>query len=471
MLKPVNLHGFTRVVLLTVFLFATHILVWSQTALFKGVIKDEETLKPIQEVNIKVSGTSAGTSTDHAGNFSLKVSKIPVTVSFSCVGYETASYTITFIPKSPVEFQLRPKSYMLGEVDISSKKYAFMFKDRDYSVLDYELMGDNVVLLVFKYKLKQAELILLAVNGDTLAFSSLPEAPPARFFKDCLSNIHYFSKAGHAYQFIYNEQERRIEFYHQKDADSLQAFFKPFIFKMSDRLYFQEKLADGFGTAFGYYVKGTSKKYIKRVIDTRKIAAYGDDQRFYQTWNGGVPTEQHFTKPSEYIEPINFDFTQGFSSSTHYEEHEARAHQFEFYKMIYPLITLGDDSMAFFNFVTDTLEVLNKNGRIRHAVPIAFHKALKSAADSSISVKLSNPDWRWGSEILTDGYSREVYTLFRKSGMVKIQRIDLDTGRLKNWTILPFPFPEKIEIYKGDAYFLVKSDGSSDKWKLVKCKL
>ena len=377
MLKPVNLHGYIRVVLLVVVFFTIHILAWSQTALFKGLIKDEETLKPIQQVNIKVSGTASGTSTDQTGSFSLKVSKIPVTVSFSCVGYETATYTITFIPKSPVEFQLRPKSYMLGEVDISSKKYAFMFKDRDYSVLDYELMGDNVVLLIFKYKLKQAELILLAGNGDTLAFSPLPEVPPARFFKDCLSNVHYFSKTGHAYQFIYNEQEQRVEFYHQKDADSLQAFFRPFIFKMADRLYFQEKLANGFGTAFGFYVKGTSKKYIKRVIDTKKIAESVDDQRFYQAWNGFVPMEKHFTNPSEYIEPIDFDFTQGFSSSTHVEEHEARAHQFEFYKMIYPVISLGEDSMAFFNFITDTLELLNKNGRIQHAVQIAISQDLK----------------------------------------------------------------------------------------------
>ena len=95
----------------------------------------------------------------------------------------------------------------------------------------------------------------------------------------------------------------------------------------------------------------------------------------------------------------------------------------------------------------------------------------KDKTDTKNSVKLSNSDWRWGSRILTDEYSREVYTIFLKNGMTKIQRVDLETGKLANGTVLPFPFPEKIEIYKGDAYFLIKNDGSNDKWKLVKCKI
>jgi len=72
---------------------------------------------------------------------------------------------------------------------------------------------------------------------------------------------------------------------------------------------------------------------------------------------------------------------------------------------------------------------------------------------------------------MMDDYSHDVYTLFLKNGMVKIQRVDLETGKLKTGTMLPFPFPEKIKIYKGDAYFLVKGNGSNDKWKLVKCKI
>jgi hypothetical protein len=73
--------------------------------------------------------------------------------------------------------------------------------------------------------------------------------------------------------------------------------------------------------------------------------------------------------------------------------------------------------------------------------------------------------------MLVDEYSREVYTTFFKNGMVRIRKVDIRTGKLNHGTVLPYPFPEKIKIYKGDAYFLIKSDGLNDKWKLVKCKI
>ncbi|MEI6297207.1 MAG: DnaB-like helicase C-terminal domain-containing protein, partial [bacterium] len=76
---------------------------------------------------------------------------------FTCIGYETATYEIIQVSGKSVEFLLHPKSYLLGEVDISSKKYSFVFKDKDYSVLDYEIMGGNLLLLVFRYQLSRYE--------------------------------------------------------------------------------------------------------------------------------------------------------------------------------------------------------------------------------------------------------------------------------------------------------------------------
>ena len=53
--------------------------------------------------------------------------------------------------------------------------------------------------------------------------------------------------------------------------------------------------------------------------------------------------------------------------------------------------------------------------------------------------------------------------------MVQIWKIDLETGKLTRSFDVPFPFPEKIEIYKGDTYFLYKDIGGEfEKWKLVK---
>jgi hypothetical protein len=334
----------------------------SQTIVFTGNIKDDVTHKPVSDVNIKVSGNNHGTTTDQTGNFSIKLEKVPVTLIFTCVGYEISSYNVTANPGKTVEFLLVPKSYTLQEVDISSKKYAYLFKDRDYAVLDYEILGDNLVLLIFRNQLKESELVVLARNGDTLAFSPLPDYPPSRLYKDFLANVHYISKADKSNQFLYNEKFSRVEFYRAKSVDSLMASVGPFIFKMNDHLYFQERLASGFGTAFGYYINGAGKRYIRQVINMKKIKEQGDDQTFYQSWNGSMPADQYFSRPSEYFESPEFDFTTGFLSGRHFEENEARAQRIEFYKMIYPVIKLGEDRIAFFNFVSDTLELMNRFG-------------------------------------------------------------------------------------------------------------
>ena len=70
---------------------------------------------------------------------------------------------------------MRPRVYSLGEVDISAKRYRFVFKDMDYSVLDYEIMDDNILLLIFRYQLRRSELILLSLSGDTVSVVPIPE--------------------------------------------------------------------------------------------------------------------------------------------------------------------------------------------------------------------------------------------------------------------------------------------------------
>ncbi|MCX6306697.1 MAG: carboxypeptidase-like regulatory domain-containing protein [Bacteroidetes bacterium] len=451
-------------------LFILHSVICSQTVLFKGIIKDEQTLRPIRDANVKVYGTTQGTSTGQAGNFSLKLSKFPATLVFTCIGYEVATYNVTGTSHATIDFLLQPKSYMLGEVDISSKRYTFLFKDNNYSVLDYEIAGDNVLLLVYRYQLNQSQLVLMNRSGDTLAISDLPEKPPSRLYKDFLFNVHYFTRANNSYQCFYNEQDGSIGFFKKTTVDSLHLFVKPFIFKMGDRLYFQEKVASGFGTAFGFYEKGAGKKYIRNFLNEGKISESADDRKFYDKWNTAQGAS-YLLAMDDIESDLAFDFSLSRTEGGAFGKNEARAHQFEFYNMIYPVVKTADDNIAFFNFARDTLELMDKNGNISGATPITFHKESKVKADTGHSVRLSNAGWRWASMILADEYSHDVYTIFLRNGMVKVQKIDLETGQLNTGTVLPYPFPEKIEIYKGEACFLVKSDGSNDKRKLVKCKL
>lgn len=104
-----------------------------------------------------------------------------------------------------------------------------------------------------------------------------------------------------------------------------------------------------------------------------------------------------------------------------------------------------------------------------NSVPISFHKDKILKSDTISTVRFSDSGWRWGNTILVDDFNCNVYTTYIKLGMVRINRVDLETGKLKSGTVIPFPFPEKIEIYNGEVYFINK--GGNENWKLAKCEL
>jgi len=452
---------------LTFFFLFISIALFSQTLVFKGVLKDEKTLLPIRDVNVKVMGTALGTATDRKGGFSVNPVKLPAALIFSCVGYENAYFKINEIPTYPVEFLLSPKTYALNEVSVSSKNYSYLFRDNEYSVLDYEIMNGNILLLIYKTLLKQSEAVLLNRSGDTLAISTLPETPPSALVKDFLLNVHYFSKSSNAFQCYYNENNRSMDFLYKTSSDSLQKVFRSLIFKISDRIYFQEVKPGGFGTAFGYMQKGSGKKYIRNYVNEKKIAESADDQGFYAQWNGLITSQ--IPAGDENGDMSAAKFAQSPKMGQYMNKYDVWAYQFEFYNMAYPVIKTIDNIILFFNFGDDVIEILNKDGNLIKKVPITFHKETVLKSDTISRIRLSDANWRWGNAILVDELNGNIYTTYLKAGMLRLNQVDPETGKLSQGTVIPLPFPDKIEIYGGEAYFLTKS--KDENLKLAKCKL
>jgi hypothetical protein len=409
-----------------------------------GIVKDELTLVPVNDVNIKINGTNKGTSSDKTGRFSLVLDKIPTSITLSCVGYEPVYYEIGKVQLKPIVFILRQTVYNLKEVDISAKKYKYVFKDQNYSVLDYEIMDDQLLLLVFRYQLKCTDLILLTLAGDTIAITQVPEMKPQCLFKDFIGNIHYISSKGNAFQCYYNDEMHQFSFPYKTTYDSLRIMLKSFLFKTSERYYFQEFTTDGFGTNIGFYDKNGHKEYIRFVSGETTRKKYSDDIKFYS--NSGIP----------------------------FGEPDIQALKLFFYKRInMPIVCLGENNLAVFNFSEDEIELMNQKGKVYRSVPISFHKENEGNLLAALILTIGPfSDWKWRGKILVDEYYRDVYTTFQKNGMVQIRKIDLENGNLTRSYDLLFPFPEKIQVYKGDAYFLNKDIGGEfEKWKLIKVKL
>lgn len=468
-----------RPAILVLAMICLPVLLLSQVYTFKGIVKDEQTLKPLAEVNISIPGTSQGTSTNKDGKFSLRISKLPSTLVFSCIGYENEEYQLKTFGHTTAEFLLTSKAYILKEVSISSRNFSFLFKDKEFSVLDYEFMDDKILLLVFRSVLKHSELILINLAGDTLALINPPEQPPSLLYKDFLGNLHYCSKAGSAFQCCFFRDSGIFGFSHKTTLDSLQNLFEPFIFTMCDKVYFQEKMASGFGAAFGYIEPGKGKKYIRKVINTKKIQEYTDDMQFYQNWNihmglyASNPNSigVNATLPDEFAAYENpaFNFSIGDSNAKSFEKAEARARGFEFFNMTFPVIKISSNTLAFFNFGENNIEILDKEGNLLKTLPVSFHKGPGQDSGSSSGIRLAESGWHWENELISDKYNRSIYAVFRKGPLVRLRLINMETGKLNFGTILPVAFPFRIGIYSDEAFFLSKE--KNDNVRLLKCKL
>jgi len=171
-----------------------HQLCLAQSIKIMGTVRNELTNKPVPEANIRIYGTKQGTATDKNGDFTLVLDQIPATVVISCIGYDYAKYDILKKSATPVVLLLRPISYILKEVEISAVSHTVLYEDKTFSVLDFELMGDNVVMLVFRNVAKRAGMVLLTRAGDAFSFRSftvfdekkthfhLPDEPETKAF-------------------------------------------------------------------------------------------------------------------------------------------------------------------------------------------------------------------------------------------------------------------------------------------------
>jgi len=442
----------------------------AQNFQIKGTVRNGLTSKPIADANIRIYGTSLGTATGRSGQFSLQLPAIPSTLIVSCIGFETSRIEIMEFSDKPFELTLKPTTYSLSEVRVSAAQQKILYQDKSYSVLDYELLDDNILLLVFRTVLKRSELVLMSRSGDTLAVAEPPGLPPSMLYRDFLLNVHFYSRDGYSWQCYYNKENHQLGFLDPTPVDTLERYLRPFLFRISGRLYFQEKTVNGFGTSIGYYSKDSGKVIIKACVYEKKISEYFDDQRFYLGFNSMTGTFD-VADSGQIGSPSEFDFSISSSEGGAYGKNERRAQKFEFYNMIFPLVNLGNDNMAFFNFGADMIEIINPDGRTLRTVPISFHREASSKDRQSGSKNQETTDWRWGTKILTDGYTHDPYTIFLKNGQVKVRKIDLSTGSLDAGTVLPYLFPEKIQVYRGEAYFLCKESTNGANWKLVKCRL
>lgn len=110
--------------ILVFFLFATNLL-FAQSSNLKGSIYDIESDKPLSFANVRISGTTMGTSANLDGNFNLRAKAGSYKLIFSYIGYKSDSLTINIPSNKKLAIGLTPQAVRLAEVVVSSEDPAY----------------------------------------------------------------------------------------------------------------------------------------------------------------------------------------------------------------------------------------------------------------------------------------------------------------------------------------------------------
>ena len=98
---------------------------------FHGTILNEETGLPVANVNLMIRNTKSGTATNIHGKFEMALSKLPVYIDITCVGYKPLAIEVGEVIKKAVEIRIKPQVSQLESVTISELKATAVYKDPD----------------------------------------------------------------------------------------------------------------------------------------------------------------------------------------------------------------------------------------------------------------------------------------------------------------------------------------------------
>lgn len=96
---------------------------FAQAIVVSGKVENSSNKEKVAAVSVTMKGATSGTFTDDRGNFKVSVSKLPVTLIFSSVGYELQEVTVTDASQ-PLTIQFKPSNALGQEIVVSATRVA-----------------------------------------------------------------------------------------------------------------------------------------------------------------------------------------------------------------------------------------------------------------------------------------------------------------------------------------------------------
>lgn len=419
---------------------------------FRGKVLDHTTYAAIRGANITVEGTRRGCSSDAEGNFTMTVYTRPVYVRVSHVGYETQRIWLEQ-GTNAITILLNPATQSLPDVEIRAVNDPVpWFKDRRYAVLDYEVAGEKVFLLVYPFSMKKAELVCRSFSGDTLARPEPLPFKPASIFRDCLGNVHVLS-GDSVYQVCHDGN--RTKLCYVTGLGKFREILADCVTSTDSLLYFRKESADQLSAEYYQVDRCTHRRDL--------FAALGDEEK--ERMKRRNPGDYELLTMRDPPRNPEKALTWQWLKKVVYQTDQSSLHR------------VGDQ-LCMINPVDQTILLYTLSGTFNAKLKMTIHRKGQPPAVAATKTGPVPPAGfppeelrRWTREIYADPVANQLYTSFVHGGTYTLYRIDLNTGILRPTLSTRHAYPQKLQVYDRHLFYMYDLPGEGDNRHLFRQKL
>ncbi len=401
---------------------------FSQKVIVKGYVKDASTLSPVKDVNIKIEGTSTGTTTNDSGFFSLTTNQNNIKFIVTHINYKKQIY-ITSIKNKEIEILLISHVNELKEFTVNADPISSITKKLPIYVIDYLLIENNILLLVYhQKKLNDTRLLLIDHAANILLEKKIENAE--QLYVDCFNDFYYLNKK-EAVKIEINATE--ISMLHAIPRNEFDIYNKSIDFKINDNIYYHTFHYQNFIMklhCINLFDEENERRTLLTISDSSKIDLFEREFDFF-----------YYAKRAA---------SYGLSVTSVYNKlHLLRNYQYldwvdrhGRFSAVKPVVLKVNENICVFNSLSNTIEIYTADGRLVNKTETKFMD-----------------DKHYTGKIIPDENGNKLYAVYKVQSIILLKEVDVITGLLKPQISIPdFPFIENIKIAGNQVYFLYKKN-------------
>lgn len=405
--------------------------------LISGRITRAETGEGLPDAIIKVKDTTTTMQSKRNGNYAILVSlRKPVTLEFIYFG--CASQRIKLTPELlakakndtlhlDVQLKYLPQEQQGVTVHAGADTVIGNWK---FFIEDYMFVDDRYVLLTWEKSLKEAKVMLASEKDGVIAQQSIP-AEAYELYRDYQGHINILCKEAVYRVKVKGDELGLAEMPYQDFCDRM----LPCVDTLDGLILFSNYSRDY--PAFSYFTfnpQDTTVRKIRYIVDEPLMGMYQYEFDFLK------PKERLYARKMEMYTGVDKRIIAatmtGFTKS-HY------------YTPLYAPMFAVHDTICVFDHYVNTLFEYNSQCKRLDSLPISYHHP---------------KNWRdWGRKLLQDETTDEVYTLYEKSGVYFLKKIDIKTGKVAGTYKLTNSYPKHIRVRDGFVYYIYRPYESTQK--------